>query len=63
MGILYKADLDRMKCTCGKESDEPIYFHAKCHIKSPTWVVYYNGFIKVVCAECGNEIAVIAVAL
>jgi len=61
--IMYKTDLDEMKCHGGCPTPEdPLYLHAKCHPEAPTWTAYYNGFLKIICSKCKKEIIVIAIA-
>lgn len=64
--MLYREDLDRAQCGdpgCDHTShDEPLFFHGRCHIESPTWTYYHNGYIKVICAVCRQLIAHVAVA-
>lgn len=38
---------------CNHTSDEqPMYLHARCHIRSPLWAILYQGKLFMVCAEC-----------
>lgn len=62
---LTRAQLDHMTCgnpdcTDSHEGD-PLFLHSECHPGVPTWAEYENGELKVTCAACGKQVAVIAV--
>jgi hypothetical protein len=61
--MLTTKELDAAECYCGTcDAQGILYFHACCHPQSPTWVAYHkDGFLIVSCAECGEELAQIAV--
>jgi len=63
-GMLYKEDLDEMQCAeCGETAcEDPIFFHGRCHLGKPTWCSYFDGELIIICSECEQEIARIAVA-
>lgn len=65
---LTRRELDRMTCgephPEGEKCDhEALYFHGVCHMESPTWSVYENGVLSVICAECRKNIVSIQVAV
>lgn len=65
--MLYKEDMDKMSCGHCHEGERSIappglFFHGRCHVSSPTWTHYSDGILTVTCAECGEEIVIIAVA-
>ena len=61
--IVYKEDLDLLKCDCGVPAcEEEVVLHSKCHTDKPTWAYYYNGNVRIVCSECDEEIITIPVA-
>lgn len=63
--MLTRKDLDSLHCgipNCTHEDHEPMYLHGRCHIASYVEVSYFNGSIKVACAECKKVIAIIKVA-
>jgi hypothetical protein len=70
MDVMYVEDLDKMPCAVegcphnGEHAVEygPMILHAKCHPTSPTWTMYHDQVMIVVCAECNTEVAQIAVA-
>lgn len=40
-----------------------LWFHSSCHPTAPVWVSYHpDGFLRIVCSECDEHIASIAVA-
>ena len=65
-GGLTRTALDRMQCSSPgcKEPHGELYLHGRCHPESPTWAKYENGTVTVQCAvaDCGQVVAVIAVA-
>lgn len=65
----YREDLDNLRCQCGVSGcggvpgcESPIVLRSHCHLDVPTWVFYFDGVIKIICAECEEEVASIAVA-
>jgi hypothetical protein len=62
--MLYAQDLDGLvchKCDCEKSL---VYIHSKCHEEAPVWVCYHkDGFLRIECSKCNEEIAKIAVAM
>jgi hypothetical protein len=64
---LTRDQLAVMQCQapgCTHVGHDELYLHGRCHPESPTWCAFYlsTGTLKVVCAECDNMIAEIAVA-
>ena len=63
---LHQGDLDHMGCDgCGKKHPPggmPLFFHGKCHLDAPSWVMYQDGVLHVACAQCGETVAEVAVA-
>ncbi len=65
---LYREDLDLMQCAtpgCDHTGhDCTMFFHGRCHPHAATWSSYdaSSGWLLVVCAECGANIACVAVA-
>jgi hypothetical protein len=49
---------------CDHTAHDDLYLHSACHPHSATWSVYSakSGDLTVECAQCGQTIAVIAVA-
>jgi len=65
---LYREDLDSMTptcaipgCPCTREEGD-MWLHASCHIRSPTWVAYRGGRLRIECAKCGREVMTVKVA-
>lgn len=63
---LTQKELDELGCgnpDCGHDH-AVLVLHSVCHIKKGTWVEYRKatGELKVVCAQCGKEVARILVA-
>ena len=60
---LYREDLEASRCDVpGCEDTTELWFHARCHLGSPTWVTYRDGVVTIVCARCDREIASLVVA-
>lgn len=56
--ILTRADLDSMSCsTPGCTNDHQLFFHGKCHPRSPVQASYQEGTIEITCAQCDQLIA------
>ena len=56
--------LDEAICStpgCDEEHG-PLYLHSRCHPEAPTWTLYEDGVLRVECAECREEVAIIRVA-
>lgn len=53
-----------MKCEHGCNCDV-VYLHSRCHPSSPTWVAFseHENTLRVVCAECEQEIATFQLGL
>lgn len=45
-----------------EDCENAFYFHSHCHPEVPTWGRYIHGILELVCAECDDVIARIAVA-
>lgn len=64
--MLFQEDLEGMKCSCPdcNQSGEgvPLVLHSKCHPTEGTWVQYFQGELKIVCAVCETIVTSIAVA-
>lgn len=58
---LTQLELRHMVCH-GCSSNGRMYFHARCHPRSPTWCSYENGVLKVDCATCMTPVTQVAVA-
>jgi hypothetical protein len=64
---LTREALDEMRCGGGHPDGSAcdhskLYLHGRCHMGSPTWAVYSDGTLTIICATCEKPIAVIAVA-
>ena len=62
--MLYQEDLDAIPCAMCAEPkcDDPKYVHSGCHFDEPLWVVYYGGYLNILCSKCDKVVASIAVA-
>ena len=64
---LYREDLDPMPAsfpTQGGPSQggEDLWFHARCHLDSPTWARYRDGVLTIQCARCERDVVAVVVA-
>ncbi|MDA1195380.1 MAG: hypothetical protein O2894_09375 [Planctomycetota bacterium] len=65
---LYQEDLVRPHgpCSvpgCGEvHPDDSLWFHANCHLASPTWARYAQGVLTIQCARCERDIVALHVA-
>lgn len=59
--MLYREDLDKMKCASGHAS-KALWIHSACHTRATMWVWYEDGVIAMWCAICDAIIAEVAVA-
>lgn len=60
--IVTREQLDKLKCgCCDNHKEEPLYLHSCCHPKSPTWTMYHQGWVKVVCSKCGKPVVAMEV--
>lgn len=61
--LLTREVLDKMGCPCGAPAchGSPVYFHARCHSRVPTWVSYEHGVLRTECFECGATVVRIEV--
>ena len=41
---------------------DSLTLHSSCHRDAPTWATYRDGQLRLTCAACATEIAVIVVA-
>lgn len=48
-----RAELDELCCT--EECGAPIPFVPDCHIGAPLRVEYFEGALRMYCAECGRH--------
>jgi len=64
--ILYREDFERETCAvpgCDCTAhDTEMYIHARCHPDAPTWTIYSDGALRVVCVECERPICEVSVA-
>lgn len=42
--------------------DDDLWFHAKCHLDSPTWARYRDGILTIQCARCERDVVALHVA-
>ena len=65
---LYREDLDRPPRSCAVpgcgdvHADDDLWFHAKCHLDSPTWARYRDGVLTIQCARCERDVVALHVA-
>jgi len=65
---LYREDLDAITPTCSipgcpcTRQDGEMWLHSRCHTRSPTWVAYRGGRLRIECAKCGREVMRVKVA-
>lgn len=64
--MMFREDLDCLACSdpsCDHTAcDGPVVFHGRCHPASATWCEYYDGSVKIRCAECNRFIVEVMVA-
>ena len=60
----YREDLDGSGCEIEGCScnDGEVYFHPRCHPRSPTWVSYFGDVLTLTCAACKRPVGSFVVA-
>lgn len=46
----------------GAEDAADLWFHAKCHLDSPTWARYRDGLLTIQCARCERDVVALVIA-
>ena len=65
---LYREDLDQPPRACAEPGcgdihpEDDLWFHAKCHLDSPTWARYRDGVLTIQCARCERDVVALVVA-
>lgn len=56
-GDVSRGDVSRSVASTGD-----LWFHAKCHLDSPTWARYRDGVLTIQCARCERDVVALAIA-
>ncbi|MDF1701790.1 MAG: hypothetical protein P1V36_11595, partial [Planctomycetota bacterium] len=46
----------------GTQDAADLWFHAKCHLDSPTWARYRDGLLTIQCARCERDVVALVIA-
>ena len=65
---IYREDLETpqaRQCIPGCDAihtDDDMWFHASCHLDSPTWARYRGDVLTIQCARCKRDIVSVVIA-
>ena len=65
--MIFLEELEAMRCAAcqaGRDSDDMLFMHSRCHPTAATWMVYAkgSGAVRVQCSVCDALVVEIAVA-